>query len=317
MRMIFDKAALPPPAEVLHRLDAQKITHRGEWLSCCCPLPDHNDRNPSFAMHATVGNWRCHGCGATGGDVLELYRRATGAAFLEAAEALGALRDSHIPIEAYSPRNHEPTQHTTPIVAPLEWSDTAERIWRRTQGLRGTIGETYLQHRGCVLPPRDSHLRFLPGDGRLPPSLCAAITDTISGNKSISLHFTRLAPDGRGKAGTERDKLLLKGHRKAGGVIRLWPDEAVTGGLAIAEGIETALAAAHAFTPVWCCVDAGNLAVFPVLPGIEALTILADHDEPGLRAAAACAQRWADAGREVRIATPDEDGADMADLVAA
>lgn len=312
----FDKALLPPPAEVLRRLDAQKITHRGEWLSCCCPLPDHYDRDPSFSIHAIVGNWRCHGCGATGGDVLELFRRATGAQFLEAAEALGALCDADPRSEATALRPHEPPQHTAPIAAPLEWSDTAERIWRRTQGLRGTLGETYLQHRGCALPPRDSHLRFLPSDGPHPPSLCAAITDATTG-RPLSLHFTRLAADGRGKAGTERDKLLLRGHRKAGGVIRLWPDEAVTGGLAIAEGVETALAAAHAFTPVWAAIDAGNLAAFPVLPGIEALTILADHDEAGLRAAAACSQRWADAGREARIATPDEDGADMADLVAA
>lgn len=59
------------------------------------------------------------------------------------------------------------------------------------------------------------------------------------------------------------------------------------------------------------------MAAFPVLPGMEALTVIADHDDAGLRAAAACGQRWADAGREVRIATADEDGADLADLVAA
>ena len=33
--------------------------------------------------------------------------------------------------------------------------------------------------------------------------------------------------------------MLCKGHRKAGGVIRLWPDDEVTDGLAVAEGIET------------------------------------------------------------------------------
>ena len=196
---------------------------------------------------------------------------------------------------------------------PLDWSDRAEAIWRKTQPLRGSIGQTYLEHRGCVLPPRDSHLRFLPASDKYPPSLCAAVTDARSG-KPISLHFTRLAADGRGKAGTEQDKLLLAGHRKKGGIIRLWPDEAVTYGLALAEGIETCLAAAHLFTPVWACVDAGNLARFPVLAGIEALTIFADHDAAGLNAAAECANRWRKAGREVRVLRARLPGADIADL---
>ena len=102
------------------------------------------------------------------------------------------------------------------------------------------------------------------------------------------------------KADVDPPRLLLGGHRKQGGVIRLWPDEAVTTGLAIAEGIETALSLAHDYKPVWSVIDAGNLAAFPVLPGIETLIIGADHDEAGLKAAAACADRWAAAGVEVR-----------------
>ncbi len=199
---------------------------------------------------------------------------------------------------------------------PLDWSTKAESIWRKTQGLRGTLGETYLRHRGCLLPPRDSHLRFLPADDRHPPGLCAAVSDIRTG-RPISLHFTRLAVDGRGKAGTDHDKMLLGGHRKRGGCIRLWPDEAATSGLALAEGIETALAAAHIHAPIWATVDAGNLANFPVLPGIETIVIYADHDKAGLRAATECASRWRDAGLEVRIRTPRTAGHDAADVVAA
>jgi len=99
-------------------------------------------------------------------------------------------------------------------------------------------------------------------------------------------------------------------------VIRLWPDESVTRGLAISEGIETALAAAHGSSPVWAAIDAGNLGAFPLLDGIESLTIIADHDDAGLSAANNCARRWANAGREVRVATPRIAGMDAADLVA-
>ena len=196
--------------------------------------------------------------------------------------------------------------------APLEWSERAEAIWRRTLPLRGTVGESYLLHRGCALPPPDSDLRFLEPTDRHPPTLCARVTNVIT-NAPQSLHFTRLASDGRGKAGTERDRLLLHGHRKKGGVIRLWPDEAVTAGIALAEGAESALAAAHLFQPVWSCIDCGNLGQFPLLEGIEALTVYADNDDAGLKAARACARRWRDAGRAVRVRYPANVGQDAAD----
>jgi putative DNA primase/helicase len=197
--------------------------------------------------------------------------------------------------------------------APLEWSDKAESIWRRTKPLRGTLGQTYLEHRGCILPPADSDLRFLPASDKYAPTLCAKITDATT-NAPLSLHFTRLAADGRGKSDCEQPKLLLSGHRKRGGVIRLWPNECVTYGLGVAEGIESALAAAHLFTPIWSTVDAGNLAALPVVNGVEALTIYADNDEAGIKAARECARRWHAAGREVRIRAPRAEGKDAADL---
>jgi len=211
---------------------------------------------------------------------------------------------------------HEPHRVPVSIVTPSEplaWSERAQAIWNRTQPLRGSPGEVYLTHRGCAMPPADGDLRYLPPTDRHPPSLCARVTDARTA-APLSLHFTRLAADGRGKAGTDRDKLLLTGHRKRGGVIRLWSDDAVTYGLAVAEGIETALAAAHAYTPVWAAIDAGNLAALPVLGGIETLIIVADHDDAGIRAARECAHRWATAGCEVRIAVPSTPGTDAADL---
>lgn len=191
---------------------------------------------------------------------------------------------------------------------PLDWSDRAEWIWRQTVSL-GELARVYLQGRGCVMPPRDGDLRFLPASDKHAPGLCARITDALTA-KPISLHFTPLLPDGSGHG----ERHLLKGHRKARGVVRLWPDESITRGLAVAEGLESALAAAHVFTPGWAAVDAGNLAQLPVLDGIETLTIFADHDEAGMRGATTCAQRWREAGREVRVLRARAAGADVADL---
>ncbi|MDE3037095.1 MAG: toprim domain-containing protein [Pseudomonadota bacterium] len=86
-------------------------------------------------------------------------------------------------------------------------------------------------------------------------------------------------------------------------------------GLGIAEGIEDALTVmASGWRPVWAAVDAGNIASFPVLPGIECLTIFADHDKAGLEAARRCAERWQAAGRDVRIVSPNAAGEDWADV---
>jgi putative DNA primase/helicase len=144
----------------------------------------------------------------------------------------------------------------------------------------------------------------------------AIVTDAVTGVR-ISLHMTWIRPDGSGKADLPKPRLMFKGHRKHGGVVRLFPDEEVTTGLCIAEGIETGLTAAHGFTPVWALIDAGNLAEFPVLDGIESLTVALDHDKAGIAAFNAVAARWIAAGREVRQWQPPEHGMELNDWLGA
>ena len=69
--------------------------------------------------------------------------------------------------------------------------------------------------------------------------------------------------------------------------------------------------------PAWATCTAGNLARFPILAGIEELTILVDNDlsDTGQKAAKQCAIRWAEAGRAVRRLTPHTLGFDFNDLV--
>jgi len=91
------------------------------------------------------------------------------------------------------------------------------------------------------------------------------------------------------------------------GIVRLTPVEEVLGGLFIAEGLETALAAMSiGLRPMWSTGSAAVMTRFPVVAGIESLTILADHDENGAgeRAARETARRWRDAGRDVRARKP-------------
>ncbi|MCO4879558.1 toprim domain-containing protein [Paraburkholderia caribensis] len=188
-----------------------------------------------------------------------------------------------------------------------ELSDYGRALWSETQPLSG-VAVAYLKARHCVIPPVDSdlrlHRRLKHPSGYIGPALVGLITDALTG-RPLSLHRTWIKADGS-KADVDPPRLLLGGHRKKGGVIRLWPNEAVTYGLGIAEGIETALSLAWGYAPVWSLIDAGNLADFPHLPGIESLVIAADNDPAGSKAARTCADRWAEAGAEVVVTRQSE-----------
>jgi hypothetical protein len=100
----------------------------------------------------------------------------------------------------------------------------------------------------------------------------------------------------------------------------------VTTGLAIAEGIETALSVIGNFGvfPTWAALTTGTVSRFPVLPYVECLTIFADNDpakmqggrlrQAGNEAAMQCARHWTAAGRESVIWTPPDIGSDFNDL---
>jgi hypothetical protein len=186
----------------------------------------------------------------------------------------------------------------------------AEPTLKASAPITGTLAETYLRSRGIELEP-DLPLRFKQLlDGAA--ALIAPVVD-IHTNKLLTLHATLLAADGSGKADVTPNRLFL-GARGLG-VVKLTPDEDVTSGLAIAEGIESALSAP--FRPIWACLDASTLSRFPVLAGIQCLTVYADHDDAGTKAAFAVGRRWKQAGREVRILRPCEAGQDLNDLVRA
>jgi putative DNA primase/helicase len=201
----------------------------------------------------------------------------------------------------------------------------ALRIWSETVDPRGTPVWRHLVARGIALGELPSRihtvLRWHPhcpwgADGVRHGCMVALWTDAVSGEPR-AIHRTAIT-----HAGEKVGRKTLGPN--AGCVIRLWPDEAVDRGLIIGEGIETTLAAATRvqhrgtlLTPAWATGDAGHLEKFPVLPGIEALTVLVDHDENGRgqQATAECAQRWAVAGREVTQLIPRIPGEDFADLV--
>jgi hypothetical protein len=103
------------------------------------------------------------------------------------------------------------------------------------------------------------------------------------------------------------------------GVVKLWPAGTQ---LVAGEGLETVLAAAtrilyHSapLQPAWAALSNQKLSALPVIPGVERLIILVDHDEAGLTASDTCMRRWIRAGRTVVRLKPQRAGADFNDLV--
>ena len=132
----------------------------------------------------------------------------------------------------------------------------------------------------------------------------------IASNRFAGIHRTWIKPDGMGKIeGVTARKMY---GRAKGAAIKLTPDLEAEMGLCIGEGVETCLSLLQAGYPIWAVGDAGGVESFPILHGVECLTIFADPDPRGMIAARVCAQRWADAGQEARVLAPSYDWNDHA-----
>jgi putative DNA primase/helicase len=177
------------------------------------------------------------------------------------------------------------------------------------------IIDTYWQARGgrMRVPPKAPLLYLAEAkhpSGRRLPCMVALLHDLAG--ELVALHRTFLAPGGTGKAAVEPVRMTLGEVR--GAAVRLHP---AAPHLVVAEGIETTLAASELLClPAWAATSAGNLAEAMALPPeVRTVTIAADNDAPGRRAAREAAARWRAEGRAVRVAMPDKPGADFNDVL--
>lgn len=144
--------------------------------------------------------------------------------------------------------------------------------------------------------------------------MLAIAHDTLGRIRALQL--TKLKPDGSGKRGTDIDRLTF-GPVK-GAASRLLHPQA--GALAIAEGVETALAfRALRGIPCWAAFGASNLKVFTPPPETRVLYIAADADAAGRAAAIALFDRLVRSRCSERtrliVETPEKDGLDWLDVL--
>jgi DNA primase len=58
-----------------------------DWANTRCPMPNHDDGNPSFGVNQTNNTYNCFGCNSSG-DLIKLVQDVEGLNFIEAIEKL-------------------------------------------------------------------------------------------------------------------------------------------------------------------------------------------------------------------------------------
>lgn len=269
------------------------------WIACC---PVHRDKKPSLSLRdAEVGVLLfCHaGCDRL--DVIDELIR------LKLWDDYDPMHAARVAANDQAKSDFAPSSRTF----DEERSAYARSIWKQACDIRGTLAQTYLERRGLELDDDAAVvLRFHPrcpfGENTHVPALVAAFHpfEVPRDRAPVAIHRIGLTPSG--------DKIEKKMLGPVGGcAVKL--DECEGTGLAIAEGIETGLAARARFKPLWALGNAGAVRVFVPIPGIEHLTIFADHDTAGIQAATACGERWTQAGCDVVMRKPKTPGTDYAD----
>jgi len=272
----------------------------GSYGTACCP--GHDDRRPSLTI--SDGNdgkllVRCHaGCD---------QRRVV---FALRKLGLWPGRPDEIlePTEADKARDRkqrterERDRERRAAFVARTWREA----WEGALAARSSPVERWLSARSIPLEPAELDRmplrwasRCLRGDSAA-PAMLALMTDAMTADP-CGIHRTFLTADGSAKAFGKDSRMMLG----RAGIIRLSPDDEVQQGLGICEVIETGLAIiAAGWRPVWACGSLEALKRFPVLADVECLTVFADPKPQEIAGARACADRWAQAGREAIVRIP-------------
>lgn len=259
-------------------------------------------KHGSIAIDCDKGSWFSFE-EAEGGGPVELVQMVLRCDWKSARAWLSAQGYSQYDWTPGTPKPAPPTPPPAPTAPTIpEPSKRGLEIWHEAKPVRGTLAETYLNRRGLTLPHEMADtLRFHPAcpwKKTRHPALIVLGTNILTGEPQC-IQRTALTADG-----DKIDRMAM--GSTTGAAAMLSPDETVETGLALCEGTEDGLALLQAgcFFPVWTTFGTSGLRTFPVLPGIEALTIYRDNDAAGGAAANECARRWAAEHRLVIVETP-------------
>lgn len=270
-----------------------------------CPMCGGTDRF-RFDNKGGDGTYFCSQCGA--GNGFDLLRGVNSWDFSKAASEVDRVVGN---IAAETPARQ---------MDEAQRRDMLNRLWKGAATIRSdNPAARYLGSRNLNLPQNAGCLRYadrcpIPGGG-FSPAMLAMVTN--ADGSPCNIHRTFVRPDGSGKADMSEPRALMPGRITDGAAIRL---ASVHGErLGIAEGIETALAAAQRFNiPTWAAINSTILAKWQPPAGVREVVIFGDNDPKfgGAAAAFALAHRLAVKGFAVDVRIPEQVGKDWADVAA-
>lgn len=257
------------------------------WLAKC---PAHDDQTPSLSIKD----------GELGRLLLFCFAGCETFQVIALLKARGLWEET---------REHSPGKPTVQILHASHVG--ALKLWREANPASNTVVQLYLRRRGISMSVPDT-LRFHRGlrhrSGTSHPAMIALVTHAITG-APMAIHRTYLDQAGD-KAQVEPNKMML--GPTAGGIVRFGAGD---DGLLIGEGIETTLSGMQATgRPGWASLSTSGMKALVLPDRVREVTILADGDAPGIKAAREATSRWTKCGVRVRIAKAP-DGRDFNDLI--
>lgn len=228
-----------------------------------CPMCQGTDRFRWDNQHGN-GGYICGACGA--GSGFKLLMELNGWDFAAAAARVD---------EIVGNVDREPIK---------QGMDEGQRrkllndLWTRALPLAaGDMATTYLAGRAPLPKSLPGCLRFAPccpaPDGVTRPALLAMVTG--ADGKPVNIHRTFLGPNG--KADMANPRAMMPGSIPEGSGIRLGPVHGDR--LGIAEGLETAFAAAARFNvPVWSAINSTTMAKWSPPTTVREVLIFGDCD---------------------------------------
>jgi hypothetical protein len=271
-----------------------------------------NSKGKSLYVHLSgprKGRWT-DAATAQYGDLLDLVRETCGLVdFRDVADEVRRFLNEPQPEPASSRRGD--ARDDSAVERPA--AERAQRLFRMTLPLAGTLADSYLRQRGILRAALLPALRFHPScyyrdlvtGGTLSyPALIAAVTDRSGAITGV--HRTWLDPDGDGKAKVEDPRRALGGL--LGNAVRFrFPVLGPVPVMAAGEGLESILSLSHLMPgmPMVSALTANHLAAFRLPDGCLRLYIAADADAAGRHGIEGLSRRAQGLGILPLVLTPE------------
>ena len=294
-KRVADSALLRARHLVPHWLPRGKWGGSGEWKAF---NPRRADRTlGSFSVNCRSGQWADFATNNRGGDLISLYAYLYNTSQHDACLVVAQECNespSNVDYQPAEERDYNRIAH-------------AQSLWDKSYAVNtGNMVTQYLRQRGLEMPIIPDSLRFNhcvkeSETGQHFPAMIAKVVD-VDGN-FIGIHRTYLDKGGS-KAKIPSPKKML--GEVSGGAVRLFEAGET---LAIAEGIETALAVYELFdVPVWATLSAVGMRRVVLPPTIKQVYVAVDYDANAVGEAAGfeLAHRLTKEGRTVRILHPKQ-----------